>query len=51
MLVRKGKDTSLWSFGICTILIASIKLSADFSLCRCSRVKGLRMLVKSLEGW
>ena len=39
------KDTSLWSSGICTVLIASMKLSVDCSLCRDWSVKGLRMLV------
>ena len=54
MLVKSGltsKDTSLWSSGICTVLIASMKLSVDCSLCRDSSVKGLRMLVKCLESW
>ena len=46
-----SKDTSLWSSGICTVLIASVKLSVDCSLCRDSSVKGLRMLVKCLESW
>ena len=27
-----SKDTSLWLFGICTVLMASIKFSVDFSL-------------------
>ena len=46
MLVKSdlmSKDPSLWSSGICTVLIASMKLSVDFSLCRGSSVKGLRM--------
>ena len=34
---------------ICTVLIASMKLSVDCSLCRDSSVRGLRMLVKCLE--
>ena len=33
--------------GSCTILIPSMKLSVDCSLCRHSSVKGLRMLVNS----
>ena len=49
MLVKSdltSKDTSLWSSGICIVLIASMKLSVDCSLCRDLSVKGLRMLVK-----
>ena len=49
MLVKSdltSKDTSLWSSGICTVLIASMKLSVDSSLCR-----DLRMLVKCFESW
>ena len=42
-------DTSLWSSGICTVLMASMKLSVDCTLCRDSSVKVLRMLVKCLE--
>ena len=52
MLVKSDltlKDTSLRSSGICTVLIASMKLSVDFSLCRDLSVKGLRMLVKCFE--
>ena len=55
MLVKSdltSKDTSLWSSGICIVLIASMKLSVDCSLCRDSSVKGLRiMLVKCFESW
>ena len=54
MLVKSdmtSKDTSLWSPGICTVLIVSMKLVVDCSLCRESPVKGLRMLVKCLESW
>ena len=54
MLVKSdltSKDTSLWSSGICTVLIASMKLSVDCSLCREMSVKGLRMLVKCFESW
>ena len=40
-----SKDTSLWSSGICTVLIASMKLSVNRSLCQDSSVKGLRTLV------
>ena len=45
------KDTSLWSSGIRTVLIVSVKLPVDCSLCQDSSVKGLRMLVKCLESW
>ena len=44
MLVKSdltSKDTSLWSSGICTVLIVSMKLSVDCSLCRDLLVKGL----------
>ena len=54
MLVKSdltSKDTSLWSSGICIVLIASMELSVDCSLCRDLSVKGLRMLVKCLESW
>ena len=54
MLVKSdltSKDTSLWSSGICTFLIALMKLSVDCSLCRYLSVKGLRMLVKGFESW
>ena len=46
-----SKDTSLWSSCICTVLIASMKLSVNCSLCRGLSVKGLRMLVQCLESW
>ena len=46
-----SKDTSLWSSGICTVLIASMMLSVDCSLCRDSSIKCLRMLGKCLESW
>ena len=52
MLVKSDltlRDTSLWLSGICTVLIASMKLSVDCSLCRELSVKGLRMLVKCFE--
>ena len=54
MLVKSdltSKDTSLWSSGIYTVLIASMKLSVHCSLCRDLSVKGLRMLVKCFESW
>ena len=54
MLVKsdlRSKDTSLLSPGICIVLIASMKLSVDCSLCRDLSVKGLRMLVKYFESW
>ena len=44
-----SKDTNLWSSGICTVLIASMKLSVDCSLCRDLSVKGLRMLVSAIR--
>ena len=43
MLVKSDltlKDISLWSFGICTVLITSMKLSVDCSLCWDLSVKG-----------
>ena len=54
MLVKSdltSKDTSLWWSGICTVLIASMKLSVDCTLFRDLSVKGLRMLVKRFESW
>ena len=54
MLVKSdltSKDTSLWWSGIRIVLIASMKLSVDCSLCRDLSVKGLRMLVKCFESW
>ena len=54
MLVKSdltSKDTSLWSSGICTVLIASMKLPVGCSLCRDLSVKGLIMLVKCFESW
>ena len=45
MLVKSdltSKDTSLWSSGTCTVLIASMKLSVDCSLCRDLSVKEAR---------
>ena len=53
MLVKShlpSKDTSLWSSGICNVLIASMKSSVYCSLCRNSSVKGLRMLVLKVFG-
>ena len=52
MLVKSDltlKDTNLWSPGVCTVLIASIKLSVDCSLSQDSLVRGLRMLLKCLD--
>ena len=48
-----SKNISLWLSGIRTVLIASIKLSVDCSLCGDSPVKGLRTIVtdKCLESW
>ena len=54
MLVKSdltSKDTSLWSSGICAVLMVSMKLSVDCSLCGDLSVKGLRMLVKCFESW
>jgi len=54
MLVKSNlmsKDTSLWSSGIRTVLMASMKVSVDCSLSWDSSVKGLRMPVKCLETW
>ena len=47
MLVKSdltSKDTSLWLSGICTVLIASMKLSVDCSLCWESSVTVRRAL-------
>ena len=46
-----SKDTSLWSSGVFTVLIGSMKLSVNCSLCHDLSVKGLRMLVKCFESW
>ena len=54
MLVKSdltSRDTSLWSPGICTVLIASMMLSVDCSLCHDLSVKGLIMLVKCFKSW
>ena len=54
MLVKTdltSKGTRVWSSGICTVLIVSMKPSVDCSLCRDLSVMGLRMLVKCLESW
>ena len=40
-----SKDTSLWSSGTCTVLMASIKFSVDCSLCRDSSVSGFSIVV------
>ena len=45
-----SKDTSLWSSGICIVLMASIKFSVDCSLCLDS-VSGFSTLVKYLDSW
>ena len=44
-----SKDTSLWSSGICAVLIASIKFSVDCSLCLDWSVKGCSTVVKYLD--
>ena len=46
-----SKDTSLWSSGICIVLMASIKFSVDCSLCLDSSVRGFSTLVKYLDSW
>ena len=46
-----SKDTSLWSSGICIVLMASIKFSVDCSLCLDSSVRGSSTLVKYLDSW
>ena len=38
-----SKGTSLWSSGICTVVIASMKWSGDCSFCCELSVKGFRM--------
>ena len=43
-----SKDTSLWSSGICIVLMASIKFSVDCSLCLDS-VSGFGTLVKYMN--
>ena len=40
-----SKDTSLWSSGICTVLIMSIKSLVDCTLCRDSLVSGCSIVV------
>ena len=44
-----SKDTSLWSSGTCTVLIASIKFSVDCSLCRDSSVSGFSIVVRYFD--
>ena len=46
-----SKDTSLWLFGICTVLIASIKFSFDCSLWSDASVSGFKVLAKCLDSW
>ena len=45
-----SKDTSLWSSGTCTVLIASIKVFMDCSVCQDSSVKGFSIIVRYLVG-
>ena len=48
MLVKSDltwKNTSLWSSGICTVLIGLMKLSVDCSLCRDLAVLAVSMHV------
>ena len=52
MLVKRdlaSKDTGLWSFDIHTLLIASMKLSVDRSLCRDSLVKVTTTIYSALN--
>ena len=44
-----SKDTSLWSSGICAVLIASIKFSVDCSLCLDWSVKGCSLVPAGLK--
>ena len=44
-----SKDTSLWLFGISTVLIASIKFSVDCSLWSDASVSGFKVLAKYLD--
>ena len=46
-----AKDTSLWLFGICTVLMASIKFSVDCSLWSDASVSGFKVLAKCLDSW
>ena len=41
-----SKDTSLWLFGICTVLIASIKFSVDCNLWSDALVSGFKVFAK-----
>ena len=44
-----SKDTSLWSSGICTVLIMSIKSLVDCTLCRDSLVSCCSIVVKYFD--
>ena len=46
-----SKDTSLWSSGICAVLITSIKFSVDCSLCLDFSDNGCSTVVKYLDSW
>ena len=46
-----SKDTSLWLFDICTVLIASITFSVDCSLWSDALVSGFKVLAKCLDSW
>ena len=48
-----SKDTSLWLFGICTVLIASIKFSVDSSLWSDASVSGFKVLseIHRMKQW
>ena len=49
--VSRKFNNNIIGCGICIVLIPSIKLSVDGTLCRDSLVKALRVLVKCLESW
>ena len=54
MLVKSdftSKDTSLWLLGICTVVIASIKFSVDYSLWSDASVIVFKVLAKCLDKW
>ena len=46
-----SKATSLWSSGICIVLMASIKFSVDCSFCLDSSVSSFSTLGKFLDSW
>ena len=46
-----SKDISLWSSGIFIVLMASIKVSVDCSLCPDSSVRSFSTLGKYVDSW